>query len=162
MHTNEDTTELSRKGGKASESCGPPCRDDDERVSGRIDLAGIGLSIGCLLHCLLGPIIISAFPWIDHEQWDYWVHPDIFMLIAPVGIYSLTRSRHRHAKWEPLVLGMIGLGFLLLGVFEPTRIGHLIPNHQALFTVVNFLGGTFLITAHLKNIWALKSSSPKE
>jgi hypothetical protein len=103
------------------------------------DLAAIGLSGLCLLHCLALPLVASLLPlagaWAEHA----WVHWAFAWTAAPISLWALTRR----PALAPMVLGGIGLALLFAGAAE-------LPSHET-ETLTTVAGGIIVATAHLLN-----------
>lgn len=116
--------------------------------SARLDQAGIGMSLLCVLHCTLLPVMAATLPWIGAlGVVDDWFHSAILLLVIPVSGWALGRVWQRQGQWLPLVLGIVGMGFMVLAVFE------FLAWHSAGLEVAMTLGGgAILCLAHLINL----------
>lgn len=103
------------------------------------DMAAIGLSGLCMIHCLALPLAAAALPlagvWAEAE----WVHWAFALVAAPISLWTLTRHRAR----LPLALGLFGLACLFAGAAE-------FPTHEA-ETAVTVAGGLLQAVAHVLN-----------
>jgi hypothetical protein len=108
------------------------------------DRAAIGVSLLCLVHCLLLPIALALLPaaagWLDV--------PEGFHLLAvgvaiPVSAIAIVAGYRRHGILIPGVMAVIGLSLISLGAFAGFR--------NIAETIVTVLGSLFLATGHLYN-----------
>lgn len=84
------------------------------------DKTAISLSILCTLHCLALPVILVLFPSmaalrLDNEAYHFWM----ILAVIPISFYALTLGCKQHKRKHLLVLGSIGLMFLVMAVFLP-------------------------------------------
>lgn len=115
----------------------------------RADKFGILLSQLCLVHCLALPALLALLPSQRLEFLDGGesLHTAILVLASPTAIFALLSGRRVHQKNFPLVLGLLGLGFLWA---EPLL--------ETLFRVepwlhrVGGLGSLLLLVGHLANL----------
>ena len=116
-------------------------------LTGWLDRGAIGLSMLCLIHCLALPVVVMALPAVGEvlpRQW--WVHPVIFALAAPIAAVALVRGWHGHRDRRPVVFGAIGLTFLGVGL--------LADEASAREIALTVIGGATIAAAHLLN-WRL-------
>jgi len=112
-----------------------------------IDRIAIGLSLLCVIHCLLTPVLLVALPslastWLGGEN----VHLLLVFFVVPTSLFSLTLGCKRHSRWSFWFLGLIGLCFLISGVFvESLGLDH---EWETRFTL---LGSSFVAYAHIMN-----------
>lgn len=114
-----------------------------------IDKIAMILSALCLVHCLLTPIILVAFPFLQFVSHNYDFH--LWMAIALVSLAGLAfyRGYRVHKKAQIFVSGTIGLMFLVLGLFAPS----LFTEDSLMFEIMlTSIGSVILIWTHLTNI----------
>lgn len=103
------------------------------------DLAAIGLSGLCMVHCLALPLAAALLPmagvWAEAE----WVHWAFAITATPISLWTLTRGPRR----SPLVLAVAGLAMLFSGAAG-------FPSH-ALETPITIVGSLILAAAHALN-----------
>lgn len=114
---------------------------------GNLDRLGVGISLGCAVHCLatgllsLVPSLLPSEtlgPWLERLEWPF------FLGAAIVGVSSLAPAYRRHGEGRPLALFGVGMA-LLLGsrlVHGPAELGVTV---SAVLTIA---------TAHLFNLRA--------
>ena len=103
------------------------------------DVAAIGLSGLCLVHCLALPLVASLLPLAVGWSEASWVHWAFALTATPISLWTLTRR----PTAGPLALGGTGLCLLFAGAAE-------FPSHESEI-VVTVLGGLILATAHIVN-----------
>lgn len=103
------------------------------------DIAAIGLSSLCLVHCLALPLAAGLLPLVGVWADAPWVHWAFALTAAPVSLWALTR---RPAAL-PLALGLGGLLLLFAGAAE-------FPSHET-ETATTVAGGLIVALAHVLN-----------
>ncbi len=117
----------------------------------KLDLAGIGLSAACAIHCLATPILLSALPlmgieFLGHEAFESAMITGIALLAG----FTFISGYRMHGRIAHFALGVFGLAiFLLVRPFVDA----------ALEPYATLLGGTAFVVGHLLN-W--KWSKPCE
>lgn len=81
------------------------------------DLVAIGLSVLCLVHCLVLPVAVAAVPfshgWLgDDEAVVHWL---LFGFGLVVTCWALGAGFRRHGAAVVLLVGVIGLFVMLMG-----------------------------------------------
>lgn len=114
-----------------------------------LDFSGIGISILCLAHCLILPVLAVAAPALMPHALepffeDQAVHLLLFIAAAPIAIGGLLwGAQISGASWPIIAAAGVGLFLMLIGathlVSQPVEIG---------LTVV---GVTLLAGAHFVN-----------
>lgn len=107
----------------------------------------MGLSFGCLIHCLVLPVFIALLPaaanWLDiPESFHFWA----LLTALPVSLYMLTASRRRHGRRLPILMGSGGLILMAWALLIPVRVTE---------TAVSSSGALLLAGAHIIN-WRLR------
>jgi hypothetical protein len=78
------------------------------RLSSIFDKAAIGLSSLCLVHCLVGSLILAVFAttggWLGHD-----VHVVGLALAMPLAVFALWRGVRSHGRYAVAALGACGL-----------------------------------------------------
>lgn len=111
------------------------------------DKAAISLSILCMVHCLLLPLLavllpsIAALPLQD-EVFHIWM----VIAVVPISAYALTMGCKKHKRYQILFIGSIGLLTLSVVAF----LGHdwLGEELEKAFTVI---GAIIIAIAHIRN-----------
>jgi hypothetical protein len=116
---------------------------------GSLDATGVGLSVICMLHCLLLPAAASAAPLLSPELGslfglDHDWHIILLAAAAPISLIGLGWGmRAVHAGWRVFSAGLTGLLLMAAGashVFGPTA-----------ETVLTLIGVSVLGGAHIMN-----------
>ncbi|MDB5456633.1 MAG: hypothetical protein JWP92_2218 [Caulobacter sp.] len=109
-----------------------------------LDLASIGLSSLCLIHCLALPALAAVLPLVAVWARAEWVHGLFVACAAPITGLALWRAHRAHPSPPALlILAGLGLAALLLGAVGWPR--------PAWETPVTVVGSLALATAHLWN-----------
>lgn len=110
------------------------------------DLAGIGASLLCILHCVATPMVVVVLPAL--EVLERQTHAVFALSILCIGLLAFVPGYRRHRRWQVVILGLAGFGMLSAGVLVPE--GAMSETAEVAVTV---LGGAMLITAHLRNAY---------
>ena len=111
------------------------------------DKLSIGISLLCVLHCLLFPsflVIFSSFLslTLDSEL----IHYFLLFIVVPISIFALTVGLKNHDNFHVFSIGLMGIICLISAIFLDISIFNI--SGEILLTVV----GSFLISmAHYKN-----------
>lgn len=115
--------------------------------SGSFDMAAMGLSGLCVIHCLALPLLAASLPLLGAWAEAEWVHWAFVAMAAPVSMIALSRPSRYGLGVGPLILAILGIAALFAGVLGwPT---------EADETWVTVSGSFLLATAHLLN-WQRK------
>ena len=107
----------------------------------------IGLSGFCVLHCLASPLILVLLPslsvlQLDNEAFHTW----LLIAVIPTSLFSLFIGCKQHQFYRILLVGFLGLVFLVSAVFvEGFKHGEIL---EKVFTVV---GACIVAFAHYLN-----------
>jgi hypothetical protein len=119
-----------------------------QRPSRLLDRIAIGLSGLCLLHCMAGFVLLSAFAvtgdWLDHR-----VHVVGLALAAPLAAVALWRGFRQHGRLPIGMLGMIGLMVMVASL--------IVTHGGAVEIMVSMAGVSLLALAHWQNLRALRA-----
>lgn len=118
------------------------------RQSRLADIAGLGLSSLCLVHCLALPLAASLLPLAGAWAEAAWVHWAFAFVAVPLSAYAFTRPHPRGLSTGSILLATAGATLLFAGAAE-------FPSH-ALETPITVGGGLLLASAHLLN-WRRRS-----
>ena len=112
------------------------------------DKVGAALSLVCLAHCALLPLLATMLPFLGahaHHHNHGAVHLGILILALPVGFLALIPGYKKHRiRWIP-ALGFAGILGLLAA---PMLHSFHLPSLETLWA---FLCSSALIVAHLSN-----------
>lgn len=121
------------------------------RQSVWIDQLAISLSGLCLVHCLLGAVLIVILSAASSFAFSHEIHSIGLLLAAPLAAVGLWRGVKVHGCWQVATLGALGLLLMTVGVFASH--GH------AAEVSLTMSGVTLLAGAHLYNIRTLRRSA---
>ena len=112
-----------------------------------LDGVAISISAVCVLHCLLAPLAVLAFPIIGSSLWaSHEFHAWLLVLILPSSALALYLGCREHRSGSVLGLGLAGMGVLIvaaaLGPEVLTELGEVL---------VTGAGGTLLAISHVLN-----------
>ncbi len=111
--------------------------------TGPFDMAAVGLSGLCLVHCLGLPLLAASLPLLGAWAEAEWLHWTFVALAVPVSIIALWRPLRKGLGMGPLGLALLGIAALFAGVLGwPT---------EADETWVTVSGSLLLAAAHLLN-----------
>lgn len=110
------------------------------------DLAGIGASILCVLHCLVTPLLVVYLPILEVAEKQ--THAAFALAILGIGLFAFWPGYLRHRRRKIVAAAIVGFGLISLGVTAPE--GLLGESAEAVATI---LGGAILVTAHLRNAY---------
>lgn len=114
-----------------------------------LDASGIGISILCLAHCLILPVLAAAAPaLVPHALEPFFegqaVHLLLFIVAAPIAIGGLFwGARISGASWPIIAAAGAGLLLMLIGAT------HLVPRNVEIGLTI--AGVTLLAGAHFIN-----------
>lgn len=117
----------------------------------KMDMAGMGLSVACAIHCLATPILLSALPllgieFVGHEG----IESIMIAGIALLAGFTYINGYRMHGRKGHLLFGALGLATFL--IVRPLV-------SDALEPYATLLGGTAYVIGHFLN-W--KWSKPCE
>jgi len=110
------------------------------------DKVGIALSVGCLVHCVLMPLVLPLIPLIGLTiKHGFVFHIVMALIIAVIAYFAFNVGYLKHGNPIPRIIGSVGVIFLFTGgILEFLHIG-------SIAFITTLLGSVSLITAHYKN-----------
>ncbi len=107
------------------------------------DQVAVGLSMACLVHCLLLPMAITLAPWlfpafISDER----VHIGLLALAVPISAWGIGLGFRHHGQGRLVCMAVLGLTFMVAGVLQET---------EWLERGLTVAGVVLLATAHILN-----------
>jgi len=110
-----------------------------------MDKAGMSLSVLCMIHCLMFPVVVLLMPALEHWLFvnETLVHWILLGLALPVSFIAFGHGVRHHNDWMTAVIGTAGLAGLILGVT------HVFGHDSEFWLTVP--GALFLFLAHLRN-----------
>lgn len=112
-----------------------------------MDKFAISLSLLCALHCLLLPLVlvwlpVSSLSMLNSEAF----HLALVVLVIPLSLCALLMGCWKHKRYSVLVLGSVGLLFLITALlFEHDSLGELGEK------ILTFAGAAFIGLGHWCN-----------
>lgn len=112
------------------------------------DKLGVFVSSLCIVHCLLLPVLIVAFPTLasflnlDEEK----THLLLMAFLVPAALFAVYSGYRMHGEYSPMKWLVLGLLFVIFGTF----FAHALFGHdwEPLFVI---LGSIFLVRGHILN-----------
>lgn len=79
-----------------------------------VDKTAIAISSLCVAHCLIFPLLAVMIPsfvalGLTSESFHFWM----VVSVLPTSIYALTMGCKKHGKTSLMIIGLLGLCFLL-------------------------------------------------
>ncbi|MCB1789160.1 MAG: MerC domain-containing protein [Gammaproteobacteria bacterium] len=110
------------------------------------DLAGIGASSLCVIHCLATPLLVVFLPILEVVEKQ--THAGFALAILGIGLLAFWPGYRRHRRWRIIATAIIGFSLISMGVTAPE--GLLSESAEVIATI---LGGLILVTAHCYNAY---------
>lgn len=118
-------------------------------VSRWLDVAAIGASAVCLLHCLALPLLFAALPAASRLlSLPEGFHLAAFLFAIPASATAMVAGYRHHGRWWPACLGAAGLMLIGIGALAGLRL--------LVETGVTVAGSLLLAAGHLDN-WRLRA-----
>lgn len=120
-----------------------------------MDKAAIGLSLVCVVHCLLTPVAIVMIPalgatFLEDERFHY----AILFVVIPTSLIALGLGCRKHGRFEILMIGLLGLSVLsLILILGEEVIGE---TGEKISTIV---GAAIIAFAHVRNFRLCRSEN---
>ncbi|MGB1801096.1 MAG: MerC domain-containing protein [Gammaproteobacteria bacterium] len=117
------------------------------QIQKNLDSVAISVSVLCILHCLLTPLLLIAIPVMSSTILaEELFHKLLVALVLPVSLFALSIGCRRHRDRKVLLLGSIGLFFLVaVAFFGHELLGEL---GEKIATVIS---GLILAVGHFRN-----------
>ncbi len=117
----------------------------------KMDIAGVGLSVACAIHCLATPVVLSAVPLLGFEFLGHEGFESVMIAgIAALAGFTFFNGVRMHGRKAHFLFGAFGLAVFLF--IRPSV-------SESLEPYATLLGGTAFVMGHLLN-W--KWSKPCE
>ncbi|MYC40748.1 MAG: MerC domain-containing protein [Candidatus Dadabacteria bacterium] len=111
-----------------------------------ISLAGI-----CVVHCFLTPVALILFPVVGSTLvFEEVFHELMLFMVIPASAVAMFLGCRRHKDFSVIMLGGVGLYFLLVGAFAVT--GYL-------ESILTLIGAFIMISGHLRNFRLCREDS---
>lgn len=103
-----------------------------------LSLAGI-----CAIHCFLTPVALILFPVVGSTFFSEEIfHELMLLLVVPASVVAIFLGCRRHKDFSVITLGILGLSFLLVGVFGATGYEE---------SILTLIGAFIMVLGHLRN-----------
>lgn len=112
-------------------------------IRGRMDRVGIMLSALCLLHCVVGLVLVVGLGMGATFLLDPAIHRAGLLLATIVAGVAIGIGAIRHRRAKPFVVAMTGLSFMG---------GALAVNHGTEEAVLTMIGVGLVAAGHLLNL----------
>lgn len=112
-------------------------------IRGHLDRAGVMLSALCLLHCVLGLVLVAGLGLSGTFLLDPDIHRWGLLLATLVAGVAIGIGALRHRRALPFVIAMTGLTFMG---------GALAVGHGFEEAVLTMIGVTLVATGHILNL----------
>ncbi len=113
------------------------------RIRGRLDRVGVLLSCLCLIHCVLGLVLVAGLGLGATFLLDPAIHRVGLLLATIVAGVAIGIGAIRHRRAAPFVVAMTGLSFM----GGALAVGH--GYEEAVFTII---GVILVATGHVLNL----------
>lgn len=114
-------------------------------IRGKLDRVGIFLSALCVLHCVLGLVLVAGLGLGAGFLLDPAIHKFGLLLATLVAGVAIGAGAIRHRRAVPFVVAMMGLSFMG---------GALAVGHGAEEVVMTVIGVGLVATGHILNLRA--------
>lgn len=107
------------------------------------DYTSISLAGLCAAHCFLTPAALILFPVVGSTFLSEEIfHELMLLLVVPASVIAIFLGCRRHKDLNVIMLGVLGLCFLLVGAFAATGYEE---------SVLTFIGAFIMVSGHLRN-----------
>lgn len=113
------------------------------QIQGRLDRIGVLLSCLCLVHCVLGLVLVAGLGLGAGVLLDPAIHRVGLVLATLVAAVAIGMGALRHRRATPFVVAMTGLTFMGGAI----AVGH--GTEEAVLTVIGVL---LVATGHILNL----------
>jgi dUTPase len=111
------------------------------------DRAAIGLSLLCVVHCMLVPVAIALIPTVTlFGLEDEWFHRVLLVVVLPLSVFALSSGLRRHNSKSVLAIGLVGLTLLIVAALA----GHDLVGETG-ERLLTLLGSFLVAVSHLRN-----------
>lgn len=119
-----------------------------------MDKSAMGLSLLCLVHCLVVPSAAVLLPtMLAMPLQDELFHQILLLAVVPLSAVALLMGCRKHQTWSVLAWGSVGLFVLIFaGLFGHDLVG------EAGERLGTAIGSAFIIGSHYKNYRLCRSA----
>ena len=116
---------------------------DQTRVQRLTDYTSISLAGICAIHCFFTPVALILFPVVGSTfVFEEIFHELMLFLVIPASVVAMFLGCRRHKDFGVIMLGGVGLYFLLVGAFAATGYVE---------SILTLIGAFIMISGHLRN-----------
>jgi len=118
-----------------------------QATTANLDRAAIGLSLICVVHCLVTPVAITLLPalgatFLEGETFHY----AVLLLVLPTSLVALALGCRKHRSAGVLMTGLLGLLVLCLIPILGDRV-----TGEHWETTTTIAGAALIALAHVRN-----------
>ena len=107
------------------------------------DKVAISLSLVCIIHCFFAPsLIIFTYGFLSFSVENEFIHYVILILALPISILALSLGYRNHKNITFLLIGILGLSFLVTAVLF---------GEGSLEKILTVIGSITIAYAHFRN-----------
>jgi hypothetical protein len=108
-----------------------------------LDKLSAGVSLLCLVHCVVLPVFLSTFTLAGIELVEN-MTLEVLMLLAGIiaGSLAIWKGMRKHGMWQVLILFVTGMFFMIIGN---------LPNLHHAEAALKIFGAVLVINAHIIN-----------
>ena len=120
------------------------------------DKVGICASSICLVHCLITPFILLAYPAINMAYADNeYFHFIMAIFVIGAALMAVLPHCKKHDHKDIIVLALSGSGLILFAVLGHEILGEVLEH------ILTIIGSIIMLTAHYKNIKVRHGKCPE-
>lgn len=113
------------------------------RIQRLTDYTSISLAGICAIHCFFTPVALILFPVVGSTfVFEEIFHELMLFLVIPASVVAMFLGCRRHKDFTVIMLGGVGLYFLLVGAFAATGYVE---------SILTLIGASIMISGHLRN-----------
>lgn len=113
------------------------------RIQKFTDYTSLSLAGICVVHCFLLPVALILFPVVGSTfLFEEIFHELMLFLVIPASVVAISLGCRQHKDFSVIMLGVLGLCFLLIGAFATT-------GYQE--SVLTLVGALIMASGHLRN-----------
>ncbi|MCY4379139.1 MAG: MerC domain-containing protein [Candidatus Dadabacteria bacterium] len=118
---------------------------DQTRIQKLTDYTSLFFAGVCAVHCFAVPVALILFPVVGSTvafEFEEIFHELMLFAVIPVSTIAVLLGCRRHKDLRVIVLVVLGLCFILVGIFAAT---------DYMEYVLAFIGAFIMILGHLRN-----------
>lgn len=113
------------------------------------DKAAMGLSLLCVMHCILTPILLVSLPALTGSAIleSEVIHLTLLFAVVPVSLFSLWIGYRSHQRLKIVTIGIIGLVVLVAAALLEHEI-----SSKLLAAIATSIGAGLVAYSHFLNL----------